>query len=96
MPIDILLDSSYDADTATGDFKIGEATRQHQTLLLLAEKGEMRDYPGSGVGLNTYELDDITGDLAAVIKKEFENDGMTVSRVYVNGDKINADGQYNS
>lgn len=81
MPIDLLLDDGFDVLIANGDFVAGESTRQHQSLLLLIEKGELREFPLRGVGLRSWLLDDQVGDLNAAIKREFEADGQTVSLV---------------
>ena len=81
MPTDILLTSSFDLLIEDGDFKIGEATRQHQSLLLVTEKGENREFPSRGVGIQTYLLDEQTGSPNALIKREFEADGMKVEAV---------------
>lgn len=77
--IDILLDTDFDLKIAGGDFVVGESTRQHQQLLLLIEKGELREFPVRGVGAQSWLLDDIqAGDFAAAVKREFEADGMKV------------------
>lgn len=81
MPVDLLLDDNFDILIQNGDLVAGESTRQHQSLLLLSEKGEWREFPLRGVGLRSWLLDDQVGDLNAAIKREFEADGQTVSLV---------------
>lgn len=76
---DLLLDINFDLKVSVGDLVVGESTRQHQQLLLLAEKGEFREFPARGIGAQSWLLDDIqAGDFAAAVKKEFEADGMKV------------------
>lgn len=95
MPTDILLDEFFDLSLKDGDLVIGESTRQHQSLLLLCEKGEIREFPTRGVGLQSWINDDIQfGDLRAAIKREFERDGMTVLGVRTTGTKIETDAIY--
>ena len=80
--LDILLDTSFDLQITGGDFVSGESARQHQQLLLLIEKGELREFPTRGVGAQSWLLDDIqAGDFNAAVKREFEADGMKVLRV---------------
>ena len=63
---------------AAGDFVVGETTQQHQSLLLRMKKGELRQYPKTGVGLDDFLLDDNPGDVYSEIQRQFEADGMVV------------------
>lgn len=82
MPNDILLDEDdLDLKFEDGDLVIGESTRQHQRLILLSAKGEIREFPTRGVGIFDWTLDDSPGDLNSEIKRQFELDGMTVQQV---------------
>jgi hypothetical protein len=94
MPTDILLDNSLDLLIQDGDLVSGEATRQHQTLLLLTEKGENREFPTRGVGIRQWQNDDVPGNLLGQIKREFEADGMTVLQVSGNGTQVQVEGEY--
>lgn len=79
---DILLDDNFDLRIENGDFLTGDGTLQHQQLLLLIQKGELREFPTRGVGIRDWMLDDVQqGDLNTAIKREFEADGMTVEQV---------------
>lgn len=93
MPNDILLEG-FDLMTANGDLVTGEATRQHQQLLLLAEKGEIRDLPMRGVGLQTWLHDEQAGSLNGQVKREFEADGMTVEAVKGSGANLQIEAKY--
>jgi len=98
MPIDILLNSNFDLLVEDGDFVLGESTRQHQVLIVYAEKGENREFPTRGVGVRSWLLDERPGDLNAAIKREFEADGMKVlgvkSRPALDGANIMTDAVY--
>lgn len=95
MPVDLLLDTDFDILIANGDLVAGESTRQHQSLLLLIEKGELREFPLRGVGVRSWLLDEQSGDLNAAIKREFEADGQRVLlvRTAANGN-IQVEGVY--
>lgn len=93
---DYLLDTDFDLRIEAGDFVVGESTTQHQDLLMLLEKGELRQYPKTGVGVRTYLNDDSLGDIYQEIQRQFENDGMTVSKLVINSDgKIELVANYN-
>lgn len=95
MPKDYLHDQNFDLLIKTGDFIVGESTAQHQRLLLLAEKGEWRQYPKTGVGIGSFLDDDEPGDLFSEIRKQFDADGMTVNSVRIFEDgKMNIDAKY--
>lgn len=83
MPTDFLLDDNGDLLIKDGHFVIGESTSQHKKCLLLAEKGEYRQYPFSGIGLGSYINDDLLEELASETQKQFELDGMNVSKIEV-------------
>lgn len=94
---DILLDTeTLDLQIAAGDFVIGDATEQNQHLLLLANKGDYKQHPKAGVGINGFLLDEAPQDMMREIRSHFENDGMKVKKlVYADG-KLIIDAPYNS
>lgn len=93
MPQDIIL-TDFAPKIADGDFVLSESTRQHQELLLLIEKGELRQFPLSGVGIRTQLLDENPAAVRAEIKRQFELDGMRVMSVSGSGIKINVEAVY--
>lgn len=96
MPVDLLLDSDFDLLIQDGDLVAGDATRQHQALLLLTEKGENREFPTRGVGLQSWMNDDVSfQDVKREIKREFERDGMKVEQVSASGSGLQVEGRYN-
>lgn len=95
MPFDILIDEDGDLLFKDGDLVIGESTRQHQKLLLLIEKGELRQFPTHCVGVRTWINDDVNfADLKLEIKREFERDGMTVSKITLNSQVVQTEASY--
>jgi len=80
---DILLNDDFTFRHRQGDFVTGESTKQHQKALILASKGELRQFPFIGVGLANYLNDDAFGDIKGAIQQEFERDGMTVESISV-------------
>ena len=82
MPVDYLhIDD--DLMIANGDFVKGESTLQHQSLLIRLKKGELRQYPKTGVGIEEYLLDEEAGNAYAEVRKQFEADGMSVGKIEI-------------
>jgi hypothetical protein len=97
MRFDLLLDENFDLQIKDGDLVIGESTRQHQQSILILEKGENREFPSIGVGLNSWILDDYAqGDLVRAIKQNFEADGMNVLAVKFEKDCLVTEAVYPS
>lgn len=90
---DILL-LDFDLQNSNGDWAAGASDQQHQSLLLLTEKGEWRENPARGVGLNRWVLDEQPENLRAAIKRELEADGMAVLEVSGNVDDLVVDAYY--
>lgn len=79
---DIALDTVFDVRIEKGDFVVAECTKQHQELLLLANKGQFKQHPTIGVGIDTYLNDEAsTTDLKRVIQEQYEIDGMRIIRM---------------
>lgn len=90
---DILLTGDMDLSIQNGDFTVGESTRQHQQLLLIAEPGNIMQHPETGVGTASF-LNDERDGMATEIRSQFEKDGMKVSSLHVNGEKIEIEANY--
>jgi len=86
MTADYLLDEDFDLRIEDGDFISGESTTQHQDLLMMLNKGELRQFPKTGVGVVGFLNDDLLGDLYGEINTQFRADGMTVRKVVVTQD----------
>jgi len=93
---DVLLDTNYDASVQNGDFAIGESTRQHQQLLLVTQPGEWKQNPTIGIGIENFLLDDgnLSRDLTAEVRRQFEDDGMTVNKIAFDGQKLTIEALY--
>lgn len=88
MPQDYLFDNDGDLLIQNGDFVIGESTAQHQDSLMLLEKGELRQYPKTGVAVKSFINDDALGDLYPEIQRQFEADGMQIDSLTVQSDGV--------
>ncbi len=94
MPTDILIDIvTNDLASSDGDFLIGDSTRQHQVDLLVANEGEYKQWPITGVGIEGFLLDEDKTDMIRKIRSQFTRDGMSVLKVTAIGG-ININAQY--
>jgi hypothetical protein len=99
MAIDFLIDNQGDLAIQGGDFVVGQSDLQHVKHLLIAEKGNYKNAPLTGVGIRRYQFAAfsplITTKLRADISVQLKADGFKASvlKVRQNG-KIEVDGNY--
>ena len=91
---DILLGSDGDLLIEGGDLTAGDSTLQHQGLLLLCNKGELKQNPMRGVGVNGYVESTDDGLLAREIHSEFSLDGMKIEQIKVDIPNIQIEAAY--
>lgn len=87
MSLDVLMTGQNDLLINAGDFVIGPSDQAHIDDILSAEKGEWREWPLLGVGMQRYinstgQLDDRAG-LLRVIRVQLEADGFQVLKLDV-------------
>lgn len=92
---DIFLDNDFDLGVSKeGDFKIGISDYQHQSLLLLLHKGELKQFPKTGAGVASYLMDERENDMLREARMQFEQDGIKVNGINFNEGKITWDASY--
>lgn len=93
---DILLDENGDLLIENGDLVIGFSDNQHQLDILLANKGEFKEHPEVGVGIEIMIDDDGFTETILEAKKQLEYDGMTIEDIILKSDgTLTIDGEYN-
>jgi hypothetical protein len=92
---DLQLNENGDLLVVSGNLIVAESTLQHQHLLLTTSKGEWRENPLAGVGAAAFLKDELSGELLAEIKKDFENDGMIVTNIALDNENIIVNAAYN-
>lgn len=90
----IVLDEAMDLVVESGSLRITDVTKQNKKTLLLLEKGELKEHPKVGVGINGYLDDENIGGLIRSIRKEFTEDGMHVHDVSYSNYKLEIDASY--
>lgn len=95
---DFLLDDNGDLKIENGDFVLGNSDVQHQELLLLMDKGELKENPTKTVGLIQYINESENNKLVFETRAVFEGDGMTVNSIAFDeqNQELNYDANYKS
>ena len=92
---DILLDTNGDLSFQNGDVVIGYSDNQHQEHILIANKGEYREFPELGVGIEQILDDDDYISVLIEAKKNHEYDGMKINNIkFEENGNLNIDGYY--
>lgn len=92
---DLLTDKNGDVSFANGDFAIGFSDNLHQEHILLANKGEFKEFPEIGVGIHAMLSDDDYTDILIESKKNLEYDGMQIKNIkFDNNGNLDIDGNY--
>lgn len=94
---DIITDSTNDLIIENGDFKLNESDSQHVEHIITADKGQFRQWPLIGVGINRLINGSINPQaLKQVVKLNLESDNYNVRLIEIDSiDKlsINVDAQ---
>jgi len=92
---DILLNESLDLDLHAGDLATGFSDLQHQQLLLMTNRGNIKEFPAVGIDAFGYLQDNDTSALLREIRRQFTADGMEVKTINItNTGQLNIDAAY--
>ena len=81
----------------TSGLVVGDVTQQNQKIILLAEKGEIKEAPKLGVGIASFIDDDSPSDLLREIRENLREDGQIVNSCSINATgKLVIDSKYES
>lgn len=92
--IDFLLNDNGEMLVGNGDFVTGQSDLQQQKLLLIFEKGSLKEFPTTGVGAFTFLEAETAAELLREINIQFTGDGMDVNGLSLDNGKINVDANY--
>ncbi|ACU57791.1 hypothetical protein [Chitinophaga pinensis] len=92
---DILLTEDLDLDIHGGDLTIGNSDLQQQELLLINNKGNIKEFPTVGVDAFSFLQDNNTSALLQEIRRQFSADGMEVKAINITDTgQLNIDATY--
>ena len=92
---DLLTHIGGDAVIAGGDFLIGESEEQHQEHIFKANKGDYKEFPEMGIGVEQLLSDDSSVSFIIEAKKNLEYDGMKINNITIDQEGVlRIDGNY--
>lgn len=92
---DFILDENGDIAFKNGHLVIGDSDIQNQKLILSSHKGDFKEWPEIGVGIDQMMEDDEIDHWLIEAKKNLEYDGMKVRNISFTEDgKLNVDANY--
>ncbi len=91
----ILLDEKTgDLDLSKGRMSLGDCRSQTAEILLLAEQGEIKEYPQLGLGIQHLLGGQEDGAFTIRAKKQLKHCKIPVYRLYFKNNKLNIEYQY--
>ena len=90
---DFLLNDDLQIDN--GDFEVGKSDEQHTMHIIVAQKGEYKETPELGVGIDKMLNTEEPMEFLIEAKKNLEYDGMSVQDIAFTDDgKLNINAKY--
>ena len=90
----VILDEDRDLHIENGEVAIGEIDSQNLELLIMAEKGEIREAPLRGVGIRRYVDDEDPATLLQAIRNEVAEEGMVLDTIEIKNGRLNIEAHY--
>lgn len=81
-------------DPVAHDLVVGDVTLQNQALILQSQKGEWKERPMMGCGIEGMTNDEDTNAWRRAIREELARDGMKVRSLKINRENIEIDADY--
>lgn len=78
----------------TEGLQVGDTLRQNQALILVLHKGELKERPSTGCGIEDMLLDDDPMYWRSLIREQLEMDGQKVNKVAVTRTGIKIEATY--
>lgn len=85
---DILLNTDNDLQIANGDFVAGESLNQQVGLLLLLNKGELKQHPLTGVGIYDLINTESAIDIKKAVREQLKDDGLKLRALELTNNKL--------
>lgn len=91
---DIVADFTNRTIFENGDLATGTSDDQNKRLLLLSEKGSVKEFPATCVGAASFLESEDQDGLIREIRAQFTADGMTVRSIKIDSGKLKIDAGY--
>ena len=95
---DLLLNEAGDLQLTGDDLVIGLSDEQQQEHILIGQKGSVKQFPDTCVGIENYINTSETTDMLREIRYQYEQDGMVVNTISYDeqAGKLTHDAEYQS
>ena len=91
----ILLNEDRDLRVENGEVVVGDIGGQNLEMLIVSEKGEIREAPLRGVGIRRFIDDEDPATLLQAIRNEVAVEGMILDNIGITADgKLNVEAHY--
>ena len=90
----IISDTNGDLMVRNGTLVIGDVTYQNQATILKAHKGEIKEHPHIGVGIDDIANDHEFDRWKRLITEELEKDGQVISKLKITSTGIELEAKY--
>lgn len=91
---DILIDDTGDIVIGNKDIAVGDSTLQNQYVILLAQKGEFKEFPHLGAGIGDIANDDDVTFWKHKIREELKRDGMKIKEISIKNENLYINAEY--
>ena len=78
------MDVNGDLAVSSGEMVVGNTTYQNEYIILKSQRGEIKEYPLMGVGIDDIVNDHDEAGWKMKIKEHLAMDGISVSKVDIN------------
>jgi hypothetical protein len=86
---DYLIDKNYDLLIQGGDLVVGQSDQNHKAVILMANKGQIRQYVRIGVNINQEINGILNQNTKRLILESFKQDGYGIQGISFSGGGIN-------
>ena len=84
-----------DLEIKDGGMSVGNTNEQNQYVILASHKGEIRQYPLLGVGIDTYTNDETAAvKLKYDVRDSFKQDGLRIDSLELKNGNLKIEAQY--
>ncbi len=85
---DYLIDQNYDLVISNGDLSVGVSDQNHKSVLLMANKGQVRQWVRLGVNISQEINGILNQNTKRLILETFKQDGYGIIGISFDGDTI--------
>lgn len=91
---DLLISATKVNGLITGGLVVGNTLSQNQQILLECQKGELKENPTLGVGIDDMEGDENGQEWIRTIRKEYLKDGLNADKIVFKDGVMNITADY--